>query len=280
MKNIFVLPSERSSLYFYDKELKYNLDGKAFKSDYSGVNISPQNIYITNSEEINKDTKPCWCINTIKNTWNDDLIYYQGAMPQYHYIGFKKIILTSDPELIKNGVQEVSNEFLEWFVAKANDSGKPIDIVEVRKEKYSERFDNDKSAIGDVSTWGNRWIPIIPTQEQKQDLHFAFDVPKQETIEEVAHKYAREQPINKTSHMMGFIAGAKHQSEKMFVKVKNGELLLPITDKNYLNVVDLYGKKYNIEPVCGTNPKLKLLDKNQSVVYGDGETYHFLLTEK
>lgn len=28
--------------------------------------------------------------------------------------------------------------------------------------------------------------PIIPTQEQKQDLHFAFDVPKQETIDEVA----------------------------------------------------------------------------------------------
>ena len=66
----------------------------------------------------------------------------------------------------------------------------------------------------------------------------------------------------------------------MFIKVKNSELLLPITDKNYLNVVDLYGKKYNIEPVCGTNPKLKLFDSNQSVVYGDGETYHFLLTEK
>ena len=62
----------------------------------------------------------------------------------------------------------------------------------------------------------NSNTPIIPTQEQKQDLHFAFDVPKQETIEEVAHKYAREQPINKTSHIMGFIAGAKHQSEKMF----------------------------------------------------------------
>lgn len=94
---------------------------------------------------------------------------------------------------------------------------------------------------------------IIPTQEQKQDLHFAFDVPKQETIEEVAHKYAREQPINKTSHMMGFIAGAKHQSEKMISDLKKfAEWLQDLrTEKDELyldntiqSLLEIYNQKH------------------------------------
>jgi hypothetical protein len=33
-----------------------------------------------------------FCYNSIKNTWNEDIILYQDAMPKYHYVGFKKII--------------------------------------------------------------------------------------------------------------------------------------------------------------------------------------------
>ena len=123
---------------------------------------------------------------------------------------------------------------------------------------------------------------IIPYYELSQ-----IPQPKQEKIEEVVKDLnycknnAEEDYLQVPISVLRYISELeKHQSEKMFIKVKNSELLLPVTDKNYLNVIDLYGKKYNIEPVCGTNPKLKLLDKNQSVVYGDGETYHFLLTEK
>ncbi len=86
------------------------------------------NIYITSDEEINQQTEPCWCINTIKNTWNVDLIYYQGSMPQYHYIGFKKIILTTDQDLIKDGVKDIDDEFLEWFVK--NPSCNRVEVLE------------------------------------------------------------------------------------------------------------------------------------------------------
>lgn len=34
----------------------------------------------------------CLCYNSIKNTWDEDIILHQGAMPEYHFIGFQKII--------------------------------------------------------------------------------------------------------------------------------------------------------------------------------------------
>ena len=35
---------------------------------------------------------PCLCYNSIKNTWNGDVILCQGSMPEYHYKGFQKIV--------------------------------------------------------------------------------------------------------------------------------------------------------------------------------------------
>lgn len=43
-------------------------------------------------EEAEIKSKPHLCYNSIKNTWNDDVILYQGSMPEYHYNGFQKII--------------------------------------------------------------------------------------------------------------------------------------------------------------------------------------------
>ena len=42
--------------------------------------------------QIKKGDSPCYCYNSIKSTWDNNIILYQGTMPEYHYIGFKKII--------------------------------------------------------------------------------------------------------------------------------------------------------------------------------------------
>lgn len=57
-------------------------------------------------------------------------------------------------------------------------------------------------------------------------------------------------------------------------------LCLPISDSNYQKVLEKYGKTHAIEAVIGTSPKLSSLKNGQSVCYGDGELYHFRLTEK
>jgi len=64
---------------------------------------------------------------------------------------FKKIILTTDQDLIDNGVQDIDTEFLEWFVK--NPSCEEVTV-------YDGLFEN--------RIW-KKYI-IIPKEEQKQHL--------------------------------------------------------------------------------------------------------------
>ena len=64
------------------------------------------NIYITSDEYI-KDGD--WCINSV----NELLKVSNLKSYKYH---FKKIILTTDQDLIKDDVQAIDDEFLQWFV--------------------------------------------------------------------------------------------------------------------------------------------------------------------
>lgn len=68
----------------------------------------PQPILVS-YEEINEHTKPCYCFNSTKNTWDDDVVFYQGTMPNYHYKGFKKII-AGIPELPSIDFSALSEE--------------------------------------------------------------------------------------------------------------------------------------------------------------------------
>jgi hypothetical protein len=75
-------------------------------------------IYITSDEEI-KDGD--WCINI--GRLNETIIFPDKIIGKADYtadvlIGsnWRKIILTTDSDLIKECVQAIDDEFLEWFV--------------------------------------------------------------------------------------------------------------------------------------------------------------------
>jgi hypothetical protein len=55
-------------------------------------------------------------------------------------------------------------------------------------------------------------------------------------------------------------------------------LFLSADDENLKKVREKYGKTHTIEVVKGTKVVLAKLAKNQSVCWGDGESYHFRLT--
>ena len=78
--------------------------------------------------------------------------------------GYKKIILTTDDQLIKDGVQDIDNEFLEWFVKNPS-----CEYVKVEKEHHTE--------IEEVSYEGDfqnvdyiKYKVIIPKEEPKQEI--------------------------------------------------------------------------------------------------------------
>jgi len=182
MKNIHILPTDKPSRVY-----KNLLTDKLFILENSFMDVSEcnreyQNIYITNSEEINQQTEPCWCINTIKNTWDDDLIYYQGSMPQYHYVGFKKIILTTDQDLIKDNVQAIDDEFLKWFVKNPSCTG--VEVRQIEDELISPKNPKIRfNALQDPPSFisANSLNDMILTYKYK--IIIQKEKPKQEILE-------------------------------------------------------------------------------------------------
>ena len=111
-KNIHILPTDRLSRLAY-----VGANDLCLGKDYPNTTYcKPQNIHITSDEEIKEGD---WFynpfINEIQINCNPD--------------GCKKIILTTDLQLIADGVQAIDDTFLEWFCSKNGN----IDFVEVIK---------------------------------------------------------------------------------------------------------------------------------------------------
>jgi len=128
MQNIHILPTDKPSrLYYYKNNLFFTTE-----SHFNVPSMKYQNIYITSDEEI-KDGD--WMIRgneqptlvTPNFFWDFGVRYY-------------KIILTTDQDLIEDGVQKIDDEFLEWFVK--NPSCESVEIGEGTRYE-DEWIDNE-----------------------------------------------------------------------------------------------------------------------------------------
>jgi hypothetical protein len=111
--------------------------------------------------------------------------------------------------------------FIDGIVNPAEPNQALIDAAQ-RYEKYSERFDNDESAIGNPETWGKR----VLTEEDifnQRDIDAVTDyigkeTSKQETLEEVAiinyKKLYEGEPLTQDVPIDAFKQGAKWQQEE------------------------------------------------------------------
>jgi hypothetical protein len=116
MKNIYVLPAEKPSI-LYAKDDNYKLANSTMAMDWyiSSVGYKPYNIYITSGEEIKEGN---WCLN--EGDFDKHLIFKADSFFFDTGLEAKKIILTTDQDLIKHGVQTIDDEFLEWFIKNPN----------------------------------------------------------------------------------------------------------------------------------------------------------------
>jgi len=115
MKNIHVLPTDKPSKLFY------NVGGTLLYTSYG--NHNGVNIYITNDEEdINE---------------NDYIITKDGRLVQVSYLLSKdvysasKVILATDQDLNKDGVQAIDDEFLDWYWFARNPSCEYVDVKDI-----------------------------------------------------------------------------------------------------------------------------------------------------
>ena len=184
MKNLYLLPTYKPSRLCFRHYYFINKDNIG---TYSNVDF--KNIYITSDEEI-KDGD--WCIDTV-----DNIIFkvkeqaHSGLLRSgtYSYVEdfCKKIILTIDQDLIKDDVQIIDDEFLEWFVKNPS-------CEEVEVEQILDACDTT------TESWTK--YKIIIQKEEPKDVVLGYktsldaqmldkiglEEPKQETLEEAAER--------------------------------------------------------------------------------------------
>jgi hypothetical protein len=152
MKNIHVIQTDKPSRLIYNdaNQLCYQ-SNKSFKNDRK--NRKKFNIYITSDDEIKEgDWVLCGGISLLKVKKERT---YDAIKLVNNDFETKKIILTTDQDLIKDGVQAIDYEFLEWFVKNPS-----CDEVEVL---FACRgIDGLKGLIGEYKI-------IIPKEEPKEE---------------------------------------------------------------------------------------------------------------
>jgi hypothetical protein len=99
-----------------------------------------------------------------------------------YYIEFcRKIILTTDQDLIKDGVQAIDYEFLDWFVKN------PCERVEL------EKFEDGDCVIAGKEYINYSYEIIIPQEEPKQDS-FTESINKSISIISLANSMFTTEP--------------------------------------------------------------------------------------
>jgi hypothetical protein len=239
MKNIHIIPTNKPSRLheFGDIWFSHKEPTECFRN---------YNIYITSNE---KPKKGEWSI-------------YLGLQKKYKVIEdiigdeFPKIILTTDPDLIAEGVQAIDDKFLEWFVKNPScewvetfidtmgcsledcDANPCVNYKIIIPQKEPKQTDEKGKTL---TYWGglaeskqkNCCTPIGQIKRYI-DCKGCDKKPNQETLEEVndnrKNLYFKKQVMNPyaveeyshTAYEKGFIEGyeesTKYQAKKMFTK--------------------------------------------------------------
>jgi hypothetical protein len=136
--------------------------------------FQPHNIYITDDEKIKEGD---WFIHysheitTLLKAFNVRSRIRDNQGTSYNIDYCKKIILTTDQDLIKDGVQAIDDEFIDWFVNNSN--CEKVEVIyglynpmgrKVSSEKVSE---NHSKCI-----W--KYKIILPKEETEESIDTEF----------------------------------------------------------------------------------------------------------
>jgi hypothetical protein len=200
MKNIHLIPTDKPSRLYYhsDNILRFISDNILFTTSQhiyitsdNGDSVSDEGVHHNYGSlvlDINNEKVFKTCVNIISG---DDI---------------QKIILTTDPTLIADGVQSIDDEFLEWFVRNPS-----CEFVNIESYKIDKEWDKKHTQFNPIYPMKNKYKIIIPQEEPKQanKTHYLDELPnmdkdvllkmwnaavpklepKQETLEEAAEQF-------------------------------------------------------------------------------------------
>jgi hypothetical protein len=186
-RNLWVIPTDKPT-YLYEMEGKFHLSDKFEKGNEFWHN---QNIYITSDEEI----KVGYHVFNTKNNHYGGVVNKNNLSDARLLSYIKKIILTTDVDLIKDGVQEIDDEFLKWFVKNPS-------CEFVKTDSYKTIYNTllykiiipSKETLKKLKSFYEKY----PKEEPKQkyalvdtypDLDKLLKDKKQETLEEAAENF-------------------------------------------------------------------------------------------
>ena len=253
MKNIHVIPTDKPILdgsinyilkcikefKIYNKQYKIGDILDELSWDFDSSYWKPQNIYITSNEEIKK--------GDYMLTPHQGVIKWEGDNKHLLKEYCKKVILTTDLDLIKDGIQAIDDEFLEWFVNNPsceevevirglfNSKGEKVSIIDSWRY-YSTcvwyKIIIPKEEILPEQIWNDEKMEGVKKLIQKQKLIEIIKSDEElglyeETLEEAAERNHNEQRLNTYtpySFNDAFKDGAKWQQEQDNKKWTNEEV--------------------------------------------------------
>ena len=158
MKNIYLIPTPKPSRLYLIKD-KLKLSPLKFTNN---VGWLTQHVYITSDEEIKEGD---WVFDIFKNAYP----VIRQLTTKEEVLGVQKtelkIILTDNKDLIKDGVQAIDDNFLEWFVKNPS-----CEFVEIKK---GCKIGCDKfilNGVNSICCEDKEYKIIIPQEEPKQEI--------------------------------------------------------------------------------------------------------------
>jgi hypothetical protein len=221
-KTIHVLPTDKPSTLIKDNRGYALVTDEFTQSDLDYLKAKFQNISITSDEEIKEgDNVILKSGRLTKAELREGILGFQtidGIAFLYFKEGDKKVTLTTDQDLIADGVQAIDEEFLEWFVK--NPSCESVEIIQTNE-------------VTELVHGAKPYYKIIIPQEEpkctcKEHDPYCCQVhgscltcvkqeePNQETLEDAAIDYSKMYFSENKKAELGFIAGAKSNAAKEY----------------------------------------------------------------
>lgn len=228
MKNIHILETDKPSRL-------YEFGGNYHISVFPQENFRSKNLYITCDESIKEDD---WLYNIqsnkIRKCFSVDrnrLVYTEND---------KKIILTTDADLIENGVQEIDDNFLEWFIQNST-----CENIEIEKQMLCENC-------------GQEYCDNLRCKGYKDSALYEIIIPKEE--QELLPNFTISQDI------FNRIADLKNEKKEEVLRfpfvIENSLEYLKLTQRIFDNGVrwqeELNNKKFSEEEVLALFEKFDM----------------------